>query len=280
MGSPEVGAARAALSDARAACDIRDRMKTYERWLIARGNVFSPSGAAVAKLVDSLREEGWILRPAAPELTRLALRGREEKARRSGGFALSPGSPEDGPLAEALPLELDGAWLDDEGREDIRLVWPVRTSEPCPVKAPLSPMPDGAVDFTLEVHRASDFITPTAPSIGALPCACACGEELSYEWDPDEVVSPFGDATGIFTECEECSRTFDPAKRTARIEDPLGGSAEDVPGGAAYRFAVVVTTTRVPSDARVTFSPALVALLEKQFGRSFYEVAAVRDVEG
>lgn len=256
-------------------------MKLYERWLIARGNVFAPSGAAVAKLVQKLREDGWILAPGAPELAGLELRGaREEKARKTGAFALTPGSPEEGPLAESLPADVDGAWLDDDGREDLRLVWPVRTNGPCPVKAPLSTAgSDGAVDFTLEVHRASDFVTPTADTIGALPRECACGEELAYEWDPEEIVSPFGEATGIFTECEECSRTFDPAQRTARIGNPLDGSADDVPGGAAYRFAIAVTTPHLPKEARVTFAPALVALLEQQFGRSFYEVAAVREVE-
>src|ERR1039458_1154683 len=32
----------------------------YERYLIAKGNAFSPSAAAVAKLVERLRKEKWI----------------------------------------------------------------------------------------------------------------------------------------------------------------------------------------------------------------------------
>jgi hypothetical protein len=244
-------------------------MKIYERWLIARGNVFAPSAGAVVKLVQVLRDGGFL-----PP---------------SGGFALSSAEGGDAPRSEALPGELTAEWLDAEARADVRLVWPVRAGV---VHAPLTALADGgadggteggadggAVDFTLEVHRASDFVIPTADSIGALPCTCACGEDLAYEWDPEEVVSPFGEATGIFTECEECSRTFDPAKGMAELRNPLGGASEEVPGGAAYRFALAVTTPHIPTDARVTFAPALVALLEKQFGRSFYEVAAVRDGE-
>jgi hypothetical protein len=233
-------------------------MKIYERWLIAKGNVFAPSAAAVVKLVQLLREDGWILP--------------------SGAYALSSGTPERGPRSEPLPAELDAAWLDGATRDDVRLVWPVTTDGQSPAQLPLSTFTEGgAFDFTLELHRAADFVIPTAASIGELPCTCACGEDLGYEWDPEEIVSPFGEATGIFTECEECSRTFDPAKGMAEIRNPVSGASEEVLGGAAYRFALAVTTPHIPTDARVTFAPALVALLEKQFGRSFYEVAAVRE---
>ena len=136
---------------------------------------------------------------------------------------------------EPVPKKLDAAWLDDPDRTDVVLRW-----------------------GSLEVHRADDFVYPEGSGIGALDATCACGDDLSFEWDPDEVVSPFGKAGGIFTECEACSRTFDPAKRAAKIH------GKDVQGGAAYRFAVVVEGTP---------DPALKALLEETFGRDFHEVA-------
>ena len=136
---------------------------------------------------------------------------------------------------EPIPKKLDAAWLDDPDRCDVVLRW-----------------------GSLELHRADDFVYPEGPGIGPLDSGCACREDLGFEWDPDEVVSPFGAASGIFTECEACSRTFDPAKRAAKIH------GKDVQGGAAYRFAVVVEGAP---------DPALKALLEETFGRDFHEVA-------
>lgn len=136
---------------------------------------------------------------------------------------------------EPVPKKLDAAWLDDPDRIDVVLRW-----------------------GTLEIHRADDFVCPEAAGIEVIDTECACGEDLAFEWDPDEVVSPFGAASGIFTECEECSRTFNPAKRAAKVH------GKDVQGGAAYRFAVVVEGAA---------DPALKALLEETFGRDFHEVA-------
>lgn len=260
-------------------------MSTYERWLIARGNVFAPSSVAVAKLVTKLREEGFLVTPGSPDVARLELRGpREELARATGGYAVHSVPNTFGKDAaakvrastEALPVTLDKEWLDDEGREELRLVWPVRISGTSPVKYPLSMTPDGAVDVTLELHRAPDFVVPTADNIGDLDCTCNCKEDLAFEWDPDDVVAAFDQSTGIFTECEECSRTFDPSKRLATIENPLDDSEDELPGGAAYQFALKVSTPHVPTDPRVTLAPELVALLEKEFGRSFYQVAVLR----
>lgn len=256
-------------------------MSTYARYLIAKGNVFAPSSVAVAKLVQRLREEKWIVAPGAPELAKLELAGpREAKARATGGYAVRTvantfGEDTRAGLAagaEALPAELDKEWLDDEGREELRMVWPC--SEALGVRVPLTGAGGGT--WSLELHRATDFVVPTADTIGALDCTCNCKEDLAFEWDPEEVVPAFANASGIFTECEECSRTFDPSKRMAKVKDPVDGTSDDLPGGAAYRFALVVTTTAVPpKGTKVALVPELVALLEKDFGRGFDQVAVV-----
>lgn len=262
-------------------------MATYERWVIAKGNVFAPSSIAVAKLVQKLREEKWILAPDAVELASLELAGiREERAKKTGAYAVrtieNTGGDDDAAKVRAstepLPATVDKEWLDDEKREELRMVWPVRTKGASPLKYPLSITPSGGVDYTLEIHRAAEFVVPTADNLGALDCTCNCKEDLAFEWDPDEVVPAFANASGIFTECEECSRTFDPSKRTARVKDPISGAESELPGGAAYQFAVVITTKHVPTraDGAVTVAPELLALLEKEFGRSFYQVAAIR----
>ena len=54
----------------------------YERWLIARGNVFSPSADAIVKLVTKLRAAKWIVdqygRPGFTEVSKQGYRPSPE----------------------------------------------------------------------------------------------------------------------------------------------------------------------------------------------------------
>ena len=228
----------------------------YECWLIAKGNVFSPGAAAVIKLVDRLREEKWI--PA------------------TGGHAVKTveNTRRDG--TEALPAVITGEWLDDPDREELRLVWPVEADEPFPLKVPLSMVPSGPASYTLEVHRSSEYVVPSPETIGLAPTICNCGEDLAFEWDEEELSPAFRRSSGIFAECEDCSRTFDPSKGTATIENPFGGPSAEVRGGAAYRFALKVDCGKwFKADPKLAFAPELVALVEKHFGREFYEVGTI-----
>lgn len=200
----------------------------YRRWLIAKGNVFFPSGAGIVKLVDRLRKEKWIPDPAT------------------------------GAAWKEVRFPLEAAWLDHPDRADLFLRWPA-------LRSPLA----GAASPTLELHRGDDFVYPEARGIGAIDSECACGEDLAFAWDDDDLPPPFGRASGIFTECSECSRTFDPARHEADIVDPRTGQTSRVRGGAAYRFAIVAASAEVAA-----FDPELVAACEAEFGRSFYEVGA------
>ncbi len=226
-------------------------MARYHRFLIARGNVFLPSTTALAKLAERLKKEGF-------------LAGR--------GTAFRTVEVDSGAApTEPLPETLDREWLDDPNREEIRLVW---AAEGTAAKYPLSRRPEGAARWSLELHRAPEYVYPTRKTIGKLPTACKCGEDLSFEWDDEEVKPAFAGSTGIFAECEECSRTFDPSKGTATIANAFDGTKTEVEGGAAYRFALVVETEAYPRDAALAFAPDLVALVENEFGRAFYEVGA------
>jgi hypothetical protein len=256
----------------------------YERWLIAKGNVFCPSSESIAKLVDRLRAEGWILDPASPALAELRLEGkRNEYARATGGYAVKTVEnrwPNDAVgrivgSTESLPAQITREWLDDPTREELRLVWPMRGQGRLPVKYPLSRVPEGEVSWSLEVHRSPEYVYPISEAIDPIDTECKCGEDLEFEWDLDDLVPAFGAANGIFAECEDCSRTFDPAKRSATIRNPFDGSEQEVPGGAAYRFAIKVDCGKCfVEDAKLAFAPELVALVEKEFGRSFYEVGS------
>jgi hypothetical protein len=253
----------------------------YERYLLPKGSVFSPSAAAVAKLVEHLRKDKWIADPASPEYAKLRFReGRAKAAAKTGGYSVITVENTFGDDLRArlaattapLPLALTAAWLDDPEREELRLVWPVDTDE-VPVRYPLTRRPEGSVLYALELHRAHDYVYPVRDTLAPIPTACLCGEDLGFHWDEDEVVPAFGASSGIFAECEACSRTFDPAKGTAAVTHPFDGSKIDVRGGAAYRFALKVDCGKcfVP-DAELAFAPELVALVEDEFGREFWEL--------
>ena len=255
---------------------------SYERWLIARGNAFSPAAASVVKLVERLRKEKWLIEPIPSELAKLRFEGkRESLAKTTGGYAIKTvenrfGTDVAAKIAattEPLPATLTADWLEDATREELRLVWPVAGEAPLPLLYPLSMAPNGAARYTLEVHRADEYVYPTADAIGPVPTTCRCGEDQAFEWDDGELVPTFGASSGIFAECEECSRTFEPSKGNAVITNPFDGTTADVPGGAAYRFALKVDCgTSFVTDPKLAFNPLLVALVENEFGRQFYEV--------
>jgi hypothetical protein len=257
----------------------------YERWLIPKGNVFMPAAASVAKLVARLREDGWIADPKKPAFAALRFVGkREAHATATGGYAVRTienryGKDRVAAMVagtEAQPAAIDAAWLNDPSREELRLVWPAAGDGARDLRYPLSRSVDGDRSWLLEIHRAPDYVYPFAENFDALDTTCPCGEDLEFDRGDDAIVSAFGAASGIFAECEMCSRTFDPAKRTATIGNPFDDTREEVPGGVAYRFALKVDCGKcfVHDDPTLAFAPELVALVEKEFGRAFYEAGA------
>ncbi len=259
----------------------------YERWLIAKGNVFCPSAEAIVKLVAKLREEKWLVAPDSPELATLRFSGRREQVgQKTGAFAVKKiantfGDGRDALFAkiaastESVPANLDAAWLKDPSREDLNLVWLV-SADATSLKYPLTRRPDGPVSYRFEIHRAIDFIYPMGSSIDELETECRCGHDLAYEWDEEEWVNPFGATTCIATECTECSRTFDPSKVMASVQNPFDESDAEVPGGAAYQFAIKIACgERFVRNPDLAFAPELVELCGKEFGRNFYQVGSL-----
>jgi hypothetical protein len=255
-------------------------MALYSRWLIPKGNEFRPGSAKVGSLVERLRKENWIVDAAglkhcrfdAPLLAAtggLAVRtvdntfGKDERARLLG-------------RAEAQPWDITADWLDAPEREDLRLVWPVDLREPGTLKYPLSIAPDSTrARFTLEIHRSSDYVYPIADDIGTIPTECPCGEELSFEWDEEEVVPAFDASSGIYSTCEACCRTFDPGAGTATLIRPFDRSKSTVRGGAAYRFAVKFSSDAYVENPALAFQDGLVRMVEDEFGRDFFEFGSL-----
>jgi hypothetical protein len=232
----------------------------YARWLVAKGNTFAPAAASVVKLVERLKKESWL--PAAGGHAVKTVEntfGDDAAAKRAAS-------------TERLPSPLVASWLEEGDREELRLVWPIEGSSSSAVKYPLSQRPEGSVSYALEVHRADEYVYPRAKTIALVPTICNCKEDLSFEWDDEELVPTFASSTGIFAECEECSRTFDPSKGSAILTNPFDKTSEEVRGGAAYRFALKADCgEQFVADPKLAFSPDLVALVENEFGRQFYE---------
>src|ERR1700679_2347524 len=182
----------------------------YERYLVAKGNAFSPSAAAVAKLVERLRKEKWI--PAGGEAVTTVENTFGVDARGELPGSTSP-----------LPASLTAAWLDDEGREELRLVWRVDPAAAAVLKYPLTRRPEGAVSYAFELHRAHDYVYPIQEHIEPIPTVCVCGEDLGFQWGGEGVGPAVGASSGSFAECEACSRTFDPTKGAARLTNPFDG---------------------------------------------------------
>lgn len=258
----------------------------YERWLIARGNVFAPSGAGIAKLVAKLRAEKFIIDPKSADFSKLRFKGkRAENAKTSGGYAIRSVANTFGKdlaakiagSTEPQPAELTKDWLDDESREELRLVFPVDTDAPSPLKYPLTHQPDGGVvSYAIELHRSLEFVYPISDDIEMVPTECRCGDDLAFDWDDDEIVNPFGATTGIYAECDACSRTFDPSKGSAEVTNRFAETTSEVAGGAAYRFALKVDCGKnVKAEPSLAFVPELVTILSTEFGRDFYEVGSV-----
>ena len=233
----------------------------YQCWLIAKGNTFAPGAAAIAKLIERLRADRWIPASGGSAVRTIDNTFGEDAAAKAAAST------------EPVPDAIGADWLDAPQREEMRLVWSIEVDRP--EKYPLSQKPARVGSYSLELHRAPEYVYPVSETIEPLDAECRCGEDLAFEWDEDEVVPAFTASAGIFAECEECSRTFDPSTTTATITNPFDGSEEEIPGGAAYRFALKVDCGKTfAADAKLAFSPELVALVEEVFGRAFYEVGS------
>lgn len=261
--------------------------RDYLRWFIPKGNTFCPSGAAITQLVERLRKEHWIADPSSESFRHLRFDGAPLAAK-AGAFAkhatpvTSPRNPAAG--WEALPLALTGAWIDAPTRSDLVLRFPLHadaalTWGAASVRYPLTRSSDSPKPLScdIEIHRAEDFVYPISEQIDPIDAECACGEDLEFEWDDDEFHSPFGATTGIFAECSDCSKTFDPSGVEAVVRDPYSGKSRSVRGGAAYRFALVVHCGKCfPEGGPMPeFDAELKTLVEAEFGREFYEIGAV-----
>jgi hypothetical protein len=235
----------------------------HEQWFIPRGSAFLPSGAGIAKLVEKLRKEKWLPDPAPAAA--FAARTVDNEVGDDARARIAA-------RREPMPATITAAWLDHPDREELRLVWPASGHDG---SYPLTRKPEGGAAYALELHRASDYVYPVSRSLGGIPTKCACGDDLAFGWDEDEVIPAFERSTGIFAECEACSRTFDPSKGVGILTDPYSQEKTEVRGGAAHRFALKIVCGAFAPGPRIAFAPELAALVQDEFGREFFDFCAI-----
>jgi hypothetical protein len=143
------------------------------------------------------------------------------------------------------------------------------------LRYPLRPRPAEPY-YTLELHLCSDYVYHMSELIDPFPNKvwCACGQLLEYYAEGER--SNIFSSSRIHCVCPNCRSDFDPARQCARVRHGWTGETIGfIPGGAAYRFAVVVDCGKCIPDremGRIDFEPDLVSVCKKRLGCDFYQL--------
>lgn len=217
----------------------------YRHYLTPRSKALAPSHRAIAKLVERLRVDRWLLTTADPAFGAQLEHVFDGAHHRTGGFAKvtidnpRPGSaPSPRDVTLPIPLPLTADWLDahrsphatDPRLSEIALLFPLAIRDGGFAAHGLPyPFTFGEGESTyhaIEVHRTHAFVRHAHATAAPTVC-CACGAEL--EWDPRSADSFPGKrllaiegATRIDPECPRCGLAYEPD------------------GALAYRFAIVI----------------------------------------
>jgi hypothetical protein len=119
------------------------------------------------------------------------------------------------------------------------------------------------------VYKTSEQIAPFADT------RCACGAELQY--DPEVEGRVLFHTSRMHAVCTQCGKPFDAATRATTVRNAWTNEPSSVPGGATFRFALVVDCGKCwPDDAGgFHVHPELRRLCEAHFRRPFYEIVNV-----
>jgi hypothetical protein len=244
----------------------------YRHYLIPRPNTFRPTVDAALALVAALRRDNLILAPDSPALKKLPFRGSSlyGPAKGWGYYAQAPGRDR----SFSSPLE---RLLSEFADQDLQVVWPVESLGDSGLRFPLDPVPfDDPRDaaecyYKVLLHFGRDLIYHTSEVIDPFDPepVCACGRNLMYY--PEGHDDPFYSARLAAT-CPECGSPFDPTGLLVSGRDGWTGRSTRLPGGAAYRFAVVIDCGKFFGGKPLRFDHRLSRLIENTLGVETYEV--------
>lgn len=249
----------------------------YRRYFIPRPNTLRSAPEAIATLVDALRQERWIVDPTSPNLKSMTFSGQAHRNAQNAGYFVRSfvgDAPGQADLAALLYAQIQA---------DLLLRWPVESLLASGLDYPLEPPPhlesnpftgeDGTAEcyYDVEFHFGRDFVYHTSDVVDPFnpPPVCGCGTKLDY-WP--EGKDPFYDAR-IARTCAKCGVEFDPTDRRCRGVDGCTGETISIPGGATYRFAIVIDCGKMFGEGSPRFKPELKRLVERVLGSTTYEVA-------
>lgn len=247
----------------------------YMHYLIPDDNTDQPRPEELSRLIGSLLGGGFVNQAGTDAFrkTTFSFYSYYEHAEPTGCFA-HVGGREYRPFPCPC-TERDIAGL---GEGDYRLVWPVESANDSGLKYPLTPFPEwGDAYYQLELHVARDFVYHTSELIEPFEyVVCECGLPLAYD-DPTARKTPhpvFYEGR-IHRTCPACGMPFRPQELVARVRDGWTNRAGERPGGATYRFAVVIDCgkgfAREAWPIRAT--EEFMGTVTRALGRRFYEVA-------
>jgi hypothetical protein len=255
----------------------------YRHHLIPSEPLRRPSAERVAKLVRLLESEGWLLSPKSETFRKMVSGGNfrpgaaHQFAKKSGGFYLDATSVRRS-RATPLPRPVTAAWLREHKRA-LEIEWPFENVFEIGARYPLTRAPYVRewVYFSYELHWSRYLLEVIEENVESQEPRCVCGEMLALrkQGTLDNAVGPFFSAYRI--KCSRCGLAVDPTSSNTRIVDVETGESRNVPGGAFYRFALVVDCGKsVPeSGAEIAIEPALVALVERTIGCAFHQIGAI-----
>jgi hypothetical protein len=229
----------------------------YAQYVIPRPNSFRPTAEQLASFVQQLKEHCWV------------------PTRGTGRFCV-PG-PTAEPRQLPLPNTLDVAWFRERLRQDFVLDWDIEELRKSGLRYPLDRLPELGEEayYELQVHVASDYVYHTSELIHPFDNeSCVCGTSLEY--DTGILSGSVFFTPRLHDSCPSCGSSFDPSRLPAVVQDGWTAGERIVPGGACYRFALVVDCGKsIPSNGIISLHPELLALCETHFHTRFYQVGGI-----
>jgi hypothetical protein len=255
----------------------------YAHYLIPRDNTFRATGAQITALASAWLEGGYIAQPASDSLQRLdfSKTAWSKVAAATGAVMMTQQT-----AFAACPVPPDAPTFQRLKGRDFRLAWPLHTVWSAGLKYPLDRMPktprgEQGPSLTLEVHSLNDYVylmsdllqpfPSDTPATAPVNCTVS-GTNLHFTADrPDNIYDLMG--SRIKHTCPTCQTPFRPQERSVTIRDGWTGQKREQPGGAAYRFAIVIDCgASVPELGPPKAVPEFLSLCEVAIGQPLYQV--------
>ena len=119
--------------------------------------------------------------------------------------------------------------------------------------------------YAIEIHACRDYVQAGLEIVEMLDPRCTCSADVTTEVQGEPLWPR------LLTHCRECHRPFDPGAQMVEARNGFTGEPWPLPGGGAYRFAVVLDCGKGffwrmnEGDNLITLDPDFEALLATVF---------------